>query len=149
MTLQFGLNDCNCWQTDGGLPRVSERAFVANLSEMVARARRAGVREITLQTNHCTLRREPLPSGEIYEEANARYSELVREVAAETGCTLCDIREAFEPLDDETLEALLLPPPDVLHLSEEGNGIYADVIYPYVTGAVSRALGLAPAGVKQ
>ena len=27
ITIQFGLNDCNRWQTDGGLPRVSELAF--------------------------------------------------------------------------------------------------------------------------
>ncbi len=27
MTLQFGLNDCNCWVTDAGLPRVSEAAL--------------------------------------------------------------------------------------------------------------------------
>lgn len=148
MTLQFGLNDCNCWQTDGGLPRVSERAFAANLVEMVARARRAGVSEIIMQTNHRTLRRAPLPSGEIYEDANARYSELIRAVARETESTLCDIRGVFEPLDDETLDHLLLPPPDVLHLSEEGNAVYADAIYPYVTAAVARALGLAPAGAK-
>ena len=39
MTLQFGLNDCNCWETDRGLPRVSEEAFRANLIEMIERAR--------------------------------------------------------------------------------------------------------------
>src|SRR5215471_3369660 len=33
MTLQFGLNDCNCWVTDKGLPRVSPTAFRANLVE--------------------------------------------------------------------------------------------------------------------
>ena len=42
ITIQFGLNDCNRWQTDGGLPRVSELAFEANLLEMVGRARRFG-----------------------------------------------------------------------------------------------------------
>src|SRR5215218_6031477 len=39
VTIQFGLNDANCWQTDQGLPRVSERAFEANLVEMISRAR--------------------------------------------------------------------------------------------------------------
>lgn len=139
MTLQFGLNDCNCWETDRGLPRVSERAFVANLVEMVDRARRFGASEIVMQTSHRTLRRAPLPSGEIYEEANARYSELLRESAHETGAVLCDVRAAFERLGDAELARLLLPEPDLLHLSEEGNRVYADVIAPYVEAAVERA----------
>jgi lysophospholipase L1-like esterase len=37
MTLQYGLNDCNCWETDRGLPRVSKEAFRANLIEMITR----------------------------------------------------------------------------------------------------------------
>jgi lysophospholipase L1-like esterase len=139
MTLQFGLNDCNCWQTDEGLPRVSERAFTANLTEMVTRARRFGAREIVMATNHRTLRRDRLPSGEVYEDANARYSELLRQVAAETGCTLRDIRAVFEPFSDDELERLLLPSPDLLHLSEEGNAVYADAIYSDVEAAVEQA----------
>lgn len=138
MTLQFGLNDCNCWETDRGLPRVSEDAFVANLVEMVTRARRFGAREIVMQTNHRTLRRAPLPSGEVFEDANARYSELIREVARMTGAALCDIRKVFEPFDDDTLARMLLPAPDILHLSAEGNRVYADAIYPYVEAAVER-----------
>jgi len=139
MTLEFGLNDCNCWETDSGLPRVSEQAFVANLTEMVVRARHFGAREIVMQTNHRTLRKGRLPSGDEYEEANARYSELLREVAGETGSILCDIRALFEPFDDDTLAHMLLPAPDLLHLSEEGNQVYADAIYPFVQTAVERA----------
>lgn len=144
MTLQFGLNDCNCWQTDGGLPRVSERAFTANLVEMVTRARRFGALEIVMQTNHRTLRRAPLPSGEVYEDANARYSALLADVAVEVGAALCDMRAVFEPFDDETLLRLLLPAPDVLHLSEDGNAVYADAVYPYVEAAVERAAAIDP-----
>lgn len=136
MTLQFGLNDCNCWDTDGGLPRVSERAFTANLVEMIERARRFGADEIVLSTNHRTLKRVRLPSGEIYDDRNARYSELTREVAAETGVALCDVWSAFAPLSDEELEPLLLPFPDQLHLSPEGNALYAETIWPFVQAAV-------------
>src|ERR1044072_1891775 len=39
LTIQFGLNDCNCWETDHGVPRVSEAAFTANLIEMIERGR--------------------------------------------------------------------------------------------------------------
>ncbi|MFO0773150.1 MAG: SGNH/GDSL hydrolase family protein [Nitrospiraceae bacterium] len=138
MTLQFGLNDCNCWQTDLGAPRVSERAFAANLTEMIDRARRFGAREIVLATNHRTLRRAELMSGEAYEDANARYSEVIRRVAQEAAVTLCDMREVFMPFDDATLERMLLPAPDQLHLSIEGNRVYADAIWPFVLKAVER-----------
>lgn len=140
MTLQFGLNDCNCWETDEGLPRVSEAAFRANLVEMIERARRFGARAIVLSTNHRTLRRDVLPSGEVYEDGNERYSEIVREVAEVTGVDLCDIRAVFEPFDDEKLAAMLLPEPDLLHLSEEGNTIYAEAIWPHVERAAAALL---------
>jgi lysophospholipase L1-like esterase len=144
MTLQFGLNDCNCWETDRGLPRVSEAAFVANLTEMIARARTFGAERIIMATNHRTLRQWLLlPSGEVYEEANARYSELLRGVARATGVTLCDIRPAFERFSDGELERLLLPRPDHLHLSPEGNEVYADVIWPYINEAMEDLLASA------
>ena len=139
MTLQFGLNDCNCWQTDEGLPRVSEAGFAANLVEMVDRARRFGAREIVMATNHRTLRRDTLPSGEVYEDANERYSEILRGVAGEAGCALCDIRAVFEPFTDDELARMLLPAPDLLHLSEEGNAVYAEAVYPIIEAAVERA----------
>jgi acyl-CoA thioesterase-1 len=140
MTLQFGLNDCNCWRTDEGLPRVSPAAFVANLNEMIERARRFGAAEIVLATNHRTLRRGPLPSGEPYEEANARYNELIRDVAAASGVTLCDVWQAFVPFDDRVLDRMLLPAPDALHLSEEGNRVYCNAIWPFVRESVSTVL---------
>jgi lysophospholipase L1-like esterase len=147
LTIQFGMNDCNCWDTDLGLPRVSEAAFVANLTEMIERGRRFGARHVILMTNPRTLRQWlVLPSGEIYEEANARYSELVRQVARETGVVLCDIRAAFEPFSDEELEPLLLPYPDHLHLSPEGNVVYADTIWPYIETAME---ALIAEGVKE
>ena len=110
MTIQFGLNDCNCWETDRGLPRVSEAAFVANLVEMIERGRVFGASEIVLSTNHRTLRRDVLPCGDVYEDRNAHYSETVREVADETGVVLCDIRAAFEPFGDEELAACCCRP---------------------------------------
>ena len=132
LTIQFGLNDCNCWETDRGVPRVSEAAFVANLIEMIDRGRVFGASHIILATNHRTLRRNVLPSGAVFEDRNAHYSELSRQVAAETGVVLCDIRVAFEPFSDEELDRLLLPYPDHLHLSPAGNEVYAEAIWPFI-----------------
>ncbi len=137
MTLQFGLNDCNCWVTDRGLPRVSEAAYRANLTEMIARARRFGAQRVILSTNHPTLRHKVLLSGESLEERRLRYNELVREVAAETGVTLCDIERAFAPHAKKDLASLLLPYPDELHLSVAGHKIYAKAILPPLEEAVA------------
>jgi lysophospholipase L1-like esterase len=137
MTLQFGLNDCNCWVTDAGLPRVSEAAFRANLVEMIERARRFGAGRIILSTNHPTLRHKVLLSGDSLETRRQRYNDHIRGVAAEAGVEFCDIDEGFGKLDDTELEPLLLPYPDQVHLSIEGHRRYAALIEPYVTRAIS------------
>ncbi len=137
MTLQFGLNDCNCWVTDGGLPRVSEAAYCANLVEMITRAQHFGTRRIILATNHPTLRYKVLLSGESLEARRRRYNDCVREVAARTGVELCDIEEAFAPLDVQQLADMLLPYPDQLHLSATGHRLYAGHVQPYIERAIA------------
>jgi lysophospholipase L1-like esterase len=140
MTLQFGMNDCNCWQTDEGHPRVSLAAFRANIKEMIARARWFGCKRIILQNNHTSLKREPLPSGETYESANARYSAALQEISCEEQVLFQDIRTTFAAMDDAQLARMLLPSPDLLHLSVEGNAVYADLIYPHVRNCCLAAL---------
>jgi lysophospholipase L1-like esterase len=137
VTLQFGLNDCNCWVTDRGLPRVSEAAYRANLIEMIERARRFGARHVILSTNHPTLRHKILMSGESLERRRRRYNDHVREVAALTGVELCDIEEAFDHLDRDELATMLLPYPDQLHLSIAGHRLYGNSIRPYLERAVA------------
>src|SRR5580698_6222017 len=121
VTLQFGLNDCNCWVTDGGLPRVSEAAYRANLVEMITRAKRFGARRIILSTNHPTLRHKVLLCGESLENRRRRYNEHMREVAAENAIQLCDIELAFSTLKESELAEMLMPYPDQLHLSVQGH----------------------------
>lgn len=140
VTVQFGLNDCNCWQTDRGLPRVSEAAYRANLVEMVTRARHFGAGEIILSNNHTTLRHQKLPDGSTLERRRQRYNALLAEVADETGATFCDIDAAFAGLDRDALSRQLLPCPDWLHLSEIGHRTYAAVVGPVVERAVERVL---------
>jgi len=134
LIIQFGMNDCNCWVSDRGLPRVSESAFRANVTEMVIRGRHFGAREVIIATNPRSLRTSSMVSGEIYEDANARYSQVLREVAADCGTELCDIRAGFEGLSHEQMAEMVLP--DLLHLSVAGNAMYADLISPYVLEAV-------------
>lgn len=137
VTLQFGLNDCNCWATDGGSPRVSPAEYRANLIEMIDRVRggRASCLVI-LSNNHPTLRTADVTAcGETFEDANARYAEITEDVARSKDVDFCDIRKAFLGQD---LHRLLLPAPDHLHLSTEGQIAYADAIWPHVNRAVRK-----------
>lgn len=142
LTLQYGMNDCNCWQSDRGAHRVSIDAYRANLLEMIDRGRRFGIAEIMLITNPRSLRRAPMVNGEAYEDANARYAVAMREVAAEAGVTLCDVREALSELTDSQLGPLLLPPPDCLHLTERGHARYTQILKPHVLAAISSTVAV-------
>jgi len=137
MTLQFGLNDCNCWVTDRGLPRVSMAGYRANLVEMIVRARYFSVKHLILLTSHQTLRHKILPSGESLETQRIHYNQIVRDVAQETGVTLCDIEAEFLKYSHKELASLLLPYPDVLHLSPLGHEVYANVVGPFINRAIA------------
>lgn len=140
VTLQFGLNDCNCWLTDHGLPRVSEAAYRANLVEMIGRARHFGAREVILANNHTTLRHKPLLDGLTLEQRRRRYNEIVADVAAASEVTFCDIDSDFAPLGAEAVAEHLLPYPDWLHLNAAGHRLYASRIGPFVERAVDRVM---------
>ena len=133
LIVQYGLNDCNFWLTDGGLPRVSREAFAANLKEIVMRGRTFGARHVLLNNNHPTTRdEEQLPQTDTtYEQSNRRYNQIVREVAAELGelVELTDIEAEFDRVtegDRNRLAPLLLD--DGLHLSRAGHNLYFDAV---------------------
>ena len=138
VTIQFGLNDCNCWATDFGLPRVSEAAYRANLIEMIERCRRFGAEKIILSNNHPTLRQKPLLNGRTLEDQRKIYNLIVADVARETGAQFCDIKSEYVDLSRRELEGELLPYPDWLHLSHSGHQRYAKKILPYVASGLQR-----------
>jgi acyl-CoA thioesterase I len=149
VTIQFGLNDCNCWATDHGLPRVSLDAYRANLVEMVERSKHFGASHIILSNNHPTLRHKILLSGHSLEEKRKEYNEIANEVARETGAIFCDIDSAFSHFNDLELETQLLPYPDWLHLSQQGHEIYAAKILPFIEAsvhAIAKERGIIEAG---
>ncbi|MGH8193721.1 MAG: SGNH/GDSL hydrolase family protein [Woeseiaceae bacterium] len=138
--VQFGLNDCNHWLTDKGLPRVSRGAFSENLREIVSRAIHFGAFRIMLNTNHPTdLDREVMPGAVItYEASNRNYNEAIRALAPELDprVRLQDIEDCFRRriAAGTPIETLLLP--DGLHLSEQGHRLYFDLVRPAIRAAV-------------
>ena len=146
LVVQFGMNDCNYWQTDGGHPRVSPKSFGANLEEIIARAFSFGVRKVLLNTNHPTGRdHELMPNGAVtYQQSNERYNQIIREVAAnfDERVTLNDIETVFKQHTGDSREALLkLLLPDLLHLSEAGHDLYFESVYPQVLKAALERIG--------
>ncbi len=129
LVVQFGMNDCNCWDTDKGIPRVSEEAFSANLREIVARGFHFGAAHVLLHTNHPSLRVwTPLATGRPYEEGNRRYNEIIRTVAAGLeNVTLVDMEYVFRAAGRELSELLL---DDEIHLSRAGHDVYFDAVAP-------------------
>ena len=141
LMIQFGMNDCNYWLTDIKLPRVSPKAFVANLEEMVLRALACGTHHVFLNTNHPSLKGNfSHVSEKTYDQSNAEYSELVRDayrnmVQDQLPVTLIDMEAAWKMKLHEnsvgSLDSLLLA--DGIHLSVSGHRLYAEVVVPLVT----------------
>lgn len=135
LLIQFGMNDCNHWESDKGLPRVSKEAFRANLQEIIARGRRFGARRVILNTNHPTTRTETrMPGDELtYQESNELYNQAIREVAAQECVILNDMEKYFfDKIDSENISTKNLLLPDGLHLSEKGHELYYEATAPLV-----------------
>ena len=149
LLVQFGFNDCNYWLTDRGVPRVSGRAFAANLHEILARGRLSGAKRLLMNNNHPTTRNTAiLPGTSItYEESNQAYNELVREVARGEGADVrfIDVEDAFRRrlAAGASMDEFLLP--DGLHLSVRGHDIYFELMRPALKEAALDLVSVAPA----
>ena len=140
LVTQFGLNDCNVWESDKGRARVSPESFTANINEIIDRGRNFGARRVIIGTNHPTTRtRENLPNVNYpYETGNRRYNAIIRDVASENGADLVDMESAFErhvATGVHRLDELLQS--DELHLSERGHDLYYAHYLPAVHAAVA------------
>lgn len=145
LIVSFGMNDCNYWDTDQGVPRVSPEAFKANMHEIVSRARAFSVPNIVLHTNHPSTKDKVMTNTDLrYFESNHQYNEILRTVAKEEmeayeDVYFTDIEKAFidyAKTHNVPLHDLVLP--DGVHLSEKGHEVYFDEIYSVVKPVVAR-----------
>lgn len=133
LIIQFGMNDCNYWHTDGGLPRVSKMAFEANLNEIIDRGLQFGAKKTFLNTNHPTPRTEKFVHASIsYQESNIEYNQIIRRVGNYRKNIILNDVETYivEYLEKDNLMVDKVVLSDRLHLSELGHQIYFDFIYP-------------------
>lgn len=141
--VQFGMNDCNVWETDRGHPRTSRVGFEANLREIVARGRNFGARQVIMGANHPTTRTVTnMPNVDYtYEVANRAYNEITRGVARDVADGLADAEAKFDAHVRSGANAYAdLVLADQLHLSERGHDLYFDDRLPIITRAVEGAL---------
>lgn len=145
LIVQFGLNDCNYWASDKGVPRVSGPAFAANLAEIMARGCTFGAKKIFLNTNHPTIRgKDILPGTSItYENSNAEYNCIIRNLAKKAGSEVVfhDIEAIFNKRVQNGIDLATLLLKDGLHLSTAGHEIYYETMAPAVIRAVQEFAG--------
>lgn len=140
--IQFGMNDCNYWQTDKGVQRVTPNAFEANLKEMIVRAKIFGAKKILIGTNHLTPKTNLLGFVSIsYQESNIRYNKIIRKVSEEEKLILVD-NEVFwkKKLESNSLKLDDLLLSDQIHLSLSGHQLYFEFVYPLIKKAVEELL---------
>lgn len=147
--IQFGMNDCHYWATDRGVPRVSPKAFAANLEEMVERLMAIKTKQIFMDTNHPSLKGSyaHLPSR-TYAQSNAEYNEITRSVHEDLRkkgypIELIDIETKWKDLlaTDPLLSLSDLLLPDGVHPSEKGHELYHWLVTPIVVERIGGMLG--------
>ncbi len=123
---QFGLNDCNYWKTDKGVPRVSKHAFKYNMKEIISRAKIFGAKKIFIGTNHPSTKTSKFENIDIsFQESNEDYNKIIREVAEESNVILVD-HEKIWLSKSAHLNGCLLP--DEIHMSVKGHQLYYETI---------------------
>jgi lysophospholipase L1-like esterase len=145
MIVQFGLNDCNYWQTDNGLPRVSPKGFAANIEEIVSRGITFGARRVFLNNNHPTTRSaQVLPNTKItFDDSNRAYNDIIRKVAAAFGpeVVFTDIERHFQERIGKGADPASFVIADGLHLSAAGHEVYYELMAPIIRRAVIECSG--------
>lgn len=121
LTIQCGLNDCNYWTSDKGLPRVSKESYRANLNEMIDRAELFNTKKIIFIGSHPVTKKITGPIT--LEESRREYNQIFKEVAQNRQITYIDIDSQFDNIDEYLLD-------DGIHLSEKGHIKYAEIIEP-------------------
>lgn len=122
--LQFGLNDCNRWETESNYERVIPNSFKSNIEELLIKIHQKKPKKIFILTNHPTLLEK------FYDIRNKEYNEIIREIFYQLkdkieSLNLIDIeREWFQRIDNSEFKLNDLLIANGFHISKLGNEIY-------------------------
>lgn len=123
LTIQCGLNDCNYWLSDNGVPRVSKESYKANLNEMIDRAEVFNIKKIIFIGSHPVTKKITGPIT--LEESRREYNQIFKEVAQNRQITYIDIESQFDNINEYLLN-------DGIHLSKKGHIKYVEIIEPFI-----------------
>lgn len=123
--IQAGHNDCNRWESDRGLPRVSLEAYYANLREMVARARAFEIEPVLMTAT-------PVDRPGRYQRDLANYNRALSDIARDECAEVIDLATVFAGQPGTVL-------PDGLHLSVAGHILYAAAVNGFLSARVRAA----------
>lgn len=130
IVIQFGLNDCNHWDSDHGLPRVSLAAFEANILEMAEKAKKIGVENIIVNNNHPTNVGILKKFNINFDEWARKYNNSLRSIKQQDNVRFYfnDIELKIENyLKKNNLQKAEILQEDGLHLNNFGHQIYFDI----------------------
>jgi len=119
--IQYGMNDCNQWDSENGLNRVMEKTFACNLEELIIRTKLSGAVPI-IGTNHYSNKNKQ------YDNRNVRYNEIIRSVSKELNILCIDHEKSWSGYNH--IELLL---EDGIHLNELGHNLYFETIKSNIT----------------
>ncbi len=122
--IEFGFNDASV-PSDRGIHRVSPIAFRENLTELVRLTRACKARPI-LVVNHPIIRKTASDQGnkKSYYSNFAPYQGFIREVSQKTRAPAIDLEKLMRGIPQRKFLS-----EDGLHLTIEGNRIYAEFLY--------------------
>lgn len=135
LVVTFGMNDCNYWKSDQGMPRVSPDAFEANMKEIIMRSFHFGSRTVIIHTNHPSPRTDFMAeTGITYSESNHFYNNIIRKIASEnTGAVFVDIETIMmNMVSKKKYKVSDYTQKDGVHLSRLGNDVYYENICPVI-----------------
>lgn len=113
--LQFGMNDCNVWETLGNTERVNIKDYTKNICFILSTLRFFGIKPI-LSTNHTGNKDEHHPLNV------SNYNNRLRKISSMYDVPLIEVERYFK-----ASKGLLL---DGVHLSRAGHKIYFNIVYP-------------------
>lgn len=133
VTLCFGMNDL--LMTAADTPKVTPEQFKINMTVLVEKTVAAGAVPILLTTNPLDVNVFFASQGQDASMYGGRdilgwldtYNDITRQVAAETGCHLIDLRAECDKYSVNSVVRA-----DGIHLSDEGNSIFAGAITEYM-----------------
>ncbi len=133
VTLCFGMNDLLMTAVD--TPKVSPEQFKKNMTSLVEKVRELDAVPILLTTNTLDVnvffasqgQDKSMYGGRDILEWLDTYNDMTRAVAEETGCHLIDLRaECGKYPVNQIVRG------DGIHLSENGNKVFADTVTAYM-----------------